>query len=301
MEAPQTLLLHVHVFLYGMTFAFILTADLMLIFGFYKTSRPFTIITKLFICLSICEITLLSLYLINAIVLEVIGSMARYHFIILYALVYLIFVTGLLIFWTISFLRFQSIYKPMYRIKTRTVYKILLLEFTVTVLAASGLSCGYALWIPNLDELTRVNSKVVLSLNLVITLINVCLNGTSLIILRKSTILKANLKRNVIVYQMMFKRKKRAINTLLLVTTVQFVCTLPATCMAFLELETLLKNEYKIILVAGHCLKLSTFGFESLIIILRSKSLRQFYKSKFCFRQMSETPDNRSAIELSMN
>ena len=38
--------------IYAVTFVFVLTSNLMLIYGFYKTNRHFKIITKLFIDLS---------------------------------------------------------------------------------------------------------------------------------------------------------------------------------------------------------------------------------------------------------
>ena len=43
---------------YGFLTVFVLTTNLMLIYGFYKTSRPFTIITKLFIYLSMVDIVM---------------------------------------------------------------------------------------------------------------------------------------------------------------------------------------------------------------------------------------------------
>ena len=43
---------------YGLLTVFVLTTNLMLIYGFYKTSRPFTIITKLFIYLSLADVNL---------------------------------------------------------------------------------------------------------------------------------------------------------------------------------------------------------------------------------------------------
>ena len=43
---------------YFLLMAFVVTSNLMLIYGFYKTSRTFTIITKLFIYLSLVDIVL---------------------------------------------------------------------------------------------------------------------------------------------------------------------------------------------------------------------------------------------------
>ena len=45
------------VYIYYVLIFFILASNIALIYGFYKTSRPFFIATKLFILLSICDIS----------------------------------------------------------------------------------------------------------------------------------------------------------------------------------------------------------------------------------------------------
>ena len=102
--------------LYGTTFTFVLISNFMLIYGFYKTSRPFTIITKLFIYLSISEEMFILSMLFNMVVSEINGVVTRLHYIIFFATLYLTLIISLFTFWIISFLRFLSIYKPMYQI-----------------------------------------------------------------------------------------------------------------------------------------------------------------------------------------
>ena len=273
---------------YAVTVVFVLTSNLMLIYGFYKTSRPFTIITKLFIYLSICEVAFIFCYVLNLINFILKGNTSNH--IILFGLTYFIVLMALFIFWTISFLRFLSIFKPMYRIETRTVYKILLLEAFISLLATTAISIGYMLVSSTIDELLNANSKVNIGLNLVVIFINLSLNLSSLIILRRSTNSKARQKKdNVLGNPMVVKQKTRALNTLLLITIIQLVCNLPATCWSIFTFEFLPKHIFLLILVICQCLQMSNFGINSLIIILRTKDLRHFYRLKCCLPNVNNT------------
>ena len=147
--------------LYGTTFTFVLTSNFMLIYGFYKTSRPFTIITKLFIHLSISEEMFILSMLFNMIVSQINGVVIRLHYIIFFAILYLTLMISLFIFWTISFLRFLSIYKPMYQIETRTLYKALLIAGFVILLVVTGMVLG-TLQIPTIVGIRILNSKICL-------------------------------------------------------------------------------------------------------------------------------------------
>ena len=89
---------------------FVLTSNLMLIYGFYKTSRPFTIITKLFIYLSMVDIAYHLLYITNMALLELLGLLLSCWVIYLYSfLLQFVNILGLSIFATISFLRHWSV------------------------------------------------------------------------------------------------------------------------------------------------------------------------------------------------
>ena len=268
---------------YAVTYVFILISNLMLIYGFYKTSRPFTIITKLFIYLSLVDVSWVSCSVVDSGIVSNGLPLPRYYFIIIFASVYSIIVLDQLILWTISFLRFLSIHKPMYRVNTRTVNKALVVEVFISFLIMT--SAGFYLWDSTIDELLRVNSDVVMVLNFTMMLTNLTLNMSSLIILRRSTNSKAQQKGNsVLGNQMVIKRKKMALNTLLLITFVQFVCTLPATCLSFIGLEIIIKYSDLTVLVIGHCLLLTYLGLNSLIVIYRTKSLREYYSCTKYFR-----------------
>ena len=229
------------------------------------------------------DIVLVSCYVMDSGVVISGGLVTRFHFILFFAAVYAILVIDLFIFWTISFLRFLSIYKPMYRINTESIYKILFLEVFISFLLAAGTVLAYYLWDSTIDELSIVNSKVITALNFIMTVTNLLLNMSSLIILRRSTNSKAQLKKHsVLANRMVIKRKKMALNTLLVITVVQFLCMIPATSLSLTGYGYLIKRGYITILVIGHCVLLSYLGLNSLILIYRTKSLRGFYKRKCC-------------------
>ena len=269
--------------LYGTSFLFVLTSNLMLIYGFYKTSRPFTIITKLFICLAICQLTVTLILVPNIICIVWIG-VSRLHYILFIAFIYLAVLMDLFTLLTISFLRFLTIFKPLYRVKTRTVYKILYLEFLVSVLAASSMFLGNIILVSEVIQVKMISYKISTGSNFVIVFITSTLNTSSLIILRRSTNSKAQQKGdNVLGNQMVIKRKKMALITLLLITLVQFVCTLPSACLSFMDVYGLLSNNYfSLMFFIFQCLQLLNIGIVSLIIVWRTKNLRQFYRSKCC-------------------
>ena len=285
------------VIFYAVTVVFVLTSNLMLIYGFYKTSRPFKIITKLFIYLSICEVAFILCYVLNSLNFTLKGNTSYY--VIIFGLTYFIVLMALLIFWTISFLRFLSIFKPMYRIETRTVYKILLLEVFISLLVTTTISIGYMLVSSTIDELLNVNSKVGIGLNIVVIFINLSLNLSSLIILRRSTNSKARQKKdNVLGNPMVVKQKKMALNTLLLITIVHMLCNTPETGVSFFKLQLQFKYNYYLILLTCQCLQLSNFGINSMIVILRNKNLREFYRLKCCSHKFNITNTHNREIQL---
>ena len=124
---------------YGLLTVFVLTTNLMLIYGFYKTSRPFTIITKLFIYLSLADVNLTLLTTFYA-------SLSTFDMGISCFFVYLIaFLTrfsyylGLTIFSTISFLRYRSIKKALNSINPNRIIIVLIVQFTACGLLAGNL------------------------------------------------------------------------------------------------------------------------------------------------------------------
>ena len=279
------------------TIVFILTSNLMLIYGFYKTSRSLTIVTKLFIYLSKTDITFI-LVMVVLFFVKKSGLNPRLFNALTNGLLYSIFIMDMLIFWTISFLRFLSIYKPMHRVKTRRIHIALLVDFLISFLAANTI-----FWTFNLIDSARVQSiKIVLAIIILFgaILVNLALHVASLIILRRSTSSKANQKgHNVLANQRVIRRNKKALNTLLLITVVQLFCLIPQPIIVIISEILKINTKFNVIGFC-QCLLASSFGFNSMIVILRTKKLRELYKRKFCcFPRINESLESQSATELS--
>ena len=278
---------------YAITFVFVLTSNLMLIYGFYKTSRPFKIITKLFIYLSICDTALMMI-----VVLNFIGSMSNYplHKILSLVSIYSVCLMGLLIFWTISVFRFISIFKPMYQINTRKVNIFLLVEVLICLFTAIVIFFVYNSM--TAARLESINLYVSIGIQLAMIFMNLSLNISSLIVLRRSTNLKARQKGdNVLGNPMVVKRKKMALNTLLLITIVQLVCNLPLTFYLWFFTVEMSNNVFSVFGFV-QCLQLSNTGINSLIVIWRKKDLHDFYRLKCCSSKGNKNVQNRGRIEL---
>ena len=270
---------------YLMTFIFVLVANSMLIYGFHKTSRPFTIVTKLFIYLSICEVAMITCILTAGVVLFVEGYTNHNLFIVLFLLIYLLTFSDLLIFWTISFLRFLSIYKPMYRFKTRTVNTILVSEIVASLLAAVTIIAVFIKRDVSFTEMAPLYSNIKLCAQLVLTFMILSLNMSSVILLRGSTNSKAQQATdNVSNNGMVIKQKKKATTTLLSITIILLVCSIPLTCLSFFKLDDFMRlgNGYMLLAVSFQCLQFTSYGINSLIVILRTKNLSKFYKIRCC-------------------
>lgn len=279
------------------TSVFLLTSNLMLIYGFCKTNRTFKTVTKLFIYLSTVDIAFMMVMSALYIVLKVAKLDRKFFDALTNASMFSIFIMDTFIFWTISFLRFLSIYKPIYQVKTRMVHIALLIELFISFLAAIAI-----FWIYNSVPAARLKSiDFIFSITILFAaiIINLLLNILSLIILKRSTNSKTHQKRDdVLRNQGAIKRKKRALNTLLIITVVQLGCTISLPLMAILS--GLLGSNIKFnVFVFCQCLLASSFGFNSIIVILRTKYLREFYTKKCCFIRENESLDNRNTMELS--
>ena len=113
--------------------------NLMLIYGFYKTSRPFSIVTKLFICLSVWDVLTALGFAINAILMYEFDMEHQKNcltLLIFFAFNRFQFFLGVDILLTISVLRFIALRWPFTRIRGRyVVYSITFNTLGGTVLA----------------------------------------------------------------------------------------------------------------------------------------------------------------------
>ena len=278
--------------LYGTTLLFILIANIMLIYGFYKTSRPFTTTTKLFIYLSFCEISLTSSMLLGGTFLASKSSLltSRVTYMAIFGSIFFTTFMDLFIFWTISFLRFISILKPLYPIENRTVNRILLFDFLISLLGTSSVIFAYVLTDSRKSQMLDINWKLTLSIELSMLLLNLIINTSSIIILKRSssTTYLAQQKdgdeesKSIQPASSAISQKQRASKTILLLTILYLVCGFPNIVVCFVDFNSLFGKPLVVIIAICQCIKMSNFGINSLIIILRTKKLRDFYAIKFC-------------------
>ena len=267
----------------GGIFLFVLVANSMLIYGFHKTSRPFTIVTKLFIYMSICDTIMVSFYLLSYAIFIIGNHIDEVYYAVARTVYYWIEFTNLFLFWTISFLRFLSIYKPMYRFETGIVNKILVIEILVTFFSATLILTLFTILGLSLGNMMRLNREVTLGKQLTMLFTNLSLNMSSVILLRRSTNSKARQATdNVSNNTMVIKQKKKALHTLILITICQALCNIPLACYLLFEAELYSGAKGFFTMTCFHCIQLSYHGFNSLIIISRTKSLRKFYRIQCC-------------------
>ena len=120
------------IFLLYAIFFFILASNISLIYGFYKTSRPFSIPTKLFILLSICDISFgLSGVLLTIFGIFKIESLSCTFYMALFSLNTFLFFYVSCIFTTICTLRYVAFRRPFLHIKERTIWLALFVESLV--------------------------------------------------------------------------------------------------------------------------------------------------------------------------
>ena len=145
--------------LYGLLTVFVLTSNLMLIYGFYKTSPPFTIITKLFIYLSLVD-TIMNLVTTFYITLTFLDySMTCLAVFFMLAFMQLIYILGLVIFATISFLRYWSIKKPLHSIGTSRIVIVLIVQAVVCIIIGSSFMAFFYLGVSP-DQMMKVNYAI---------------------------------------------------------------------------------------------------------------------------------------------
>ena len=277
-----------YVSLYGTTFTFIVITNSMLIYGFHKTSRPFTTTTKLFIYLSLCEISLISCVFLSGFLF---ASESRITYMIIFGSIYFCLFMDLFIFWTISFLRFISILKPLYPIENKTVNRILLLDIFISLLFPSAVIFIFIITDATAIGMLDINGKLTIGIQFALVFVNLSINVSSLVILRQrspsSSSYLAQQRESTTKQQQpaplppgVSQKKKKALNTLLLMTILFIVCAVPDTILYLIDFNSLL-TFIAIIYPLCQCIQMSNFGINSLIIILRTKKLRAFYVMKF--------------------
>ena len=283
---------------YFLLMAFVLTSNLMMINDFYKTSRPLTIITKLFIYLSLVDIatTAFRTFYTFQLFLDLnIPCLIIYITIVLMEFTYLL---GNAIFATISFLRYWSIKKPLYAVEASRILIILIIQVIVCGLLAGSLLIMIYL---DLDprEMVKVIYAIPVSQFLAVSFVlsvNI-LSYKNLKSTKSMTKLSANVENTPPPRR---KTLSEAITCLLYITAFYILCPLPMFILILIGKDLMLSKSWRFYLfIFTQILYMSNTGINSLIVILRTKKLHEFYKIKCCTPKVNSNAQNRR-IEMAV-
>ena len=260
------------------TIVFVLTTNLMLIYGFYKTSRPFTIITKLFIYLSMVDIAYILLrtfYMAQGFLNLKLPCLMVYIVIVFMEFTY---TTGIVTFATISFLRYWSIKKPLHTINTSRIIFVLIVQAVFLGLLSGSLLIGVYFHEP--QELIDINYIHPITLFLATAFV-LTVNITSYKKLKSMERING-FSDNVEDTSTQRQKSLSEANTCLLYITVFYIiCPLPLF-IANLVLDQLLSFNWGFYLFTfTQMVNMTNPGINSLIAIMRTKNLREFYETKY--------------------
>ena len=274
---PQTIL-----------FAFVLTSNLMLIYGFYKTSRPFTIVTKLFIYLSLCDIAMISLrtlYAFQAFLDIQLPCMLAHILVVLMEFAYLY---GVVIFATISFLRYRSIVKPLHSINAKQILVALAVQAIVCgLLAGSILVMVYLKVDP--EDLMKVFYFFPVTQFLAVSFVLI-VNFMSYKKLKSMKAMSGLSADNVENTSNQRQKTMSEANTCLLyITAFYILCPAPIfiwNLVSIFQIDFLSDKLFSLkfnLFILSQMFYMSNTGINSLIVIWRTKNLREFYRMKCCY------------------
>ena len=283
---------------YFLLMSFVITSNLMLIYGFYKTSRPFTIITKLFIYLSLVDVATTAFRMFYT--FEIFLNLNMPCLIIYFTVVLteFTFLLGIAIFVTISFLRYWSIKKPLHDIEASRILIILIIQVIVCGLLAGSLMIMFYLEL-DAREMIKVIYALPVSQFLAVSFV-LSINILSYKNLKSS---KSMTELSATVENTPPPRRKtlsEAITCLLYITAFYILCPLPMFILILIGKDLMLSKSWGFYLfIFTQILYMSNTGINSLIVILRTKKLHEFYKIKCCTPKVNSNAQNRR-IEMAV-
>ena len=275
---------------YALLTTFVLTSNLMLIYGFYKTSRPFTIITKLFIYLSLMDIVLVSLtgFYTSLSIFDMDISCSSVY--IIASLTRFVFYLGLAIFATISFLRYWSIKKPLHSIEANRIVFVLIVQAILCGAFAGDILIVFFL---NLNPvlIMKTNYALPISQFLAVSFV-LSINIMSYRILKSMKMMSGFSADNIENTSTQRQKTMSEANICLLYITVFYIiCPIPVFVVYLFRADTVISySGGSYLYTYTHIFYLSNGGINSLIVIIRTKYLREFYKKKFYFSKISRSP-----------
>ena len=277
---------------------FVQTSNLMLIYGLYKTSRPFTIVTKLFIYLSLTDIVL-NLVIILYTTSALLYSMSCLAVYLTFTFMQLAYLLGIFIFATISFLRYWSIKKPLHSIETRHLVIALIAQCIVSGLIGAGFLALFNFRV-SYEQMTKVNYSIPISQFLAVSFVLIVntMSYKKLKSMKRMSGFSADNAENTSTQRR--KILSEANICLLYITAFYILCPAPLFVITWFGLERLLEYSWGFYLfMATHIFYMSNGGFNSMIVIIRTKNLREFYRVKLCcFPRINGSPKYQNSTEL---
>ena len=271
---------------YCLLILFMLTTNLMLIYGFYKTSRPFTITTKLFIYLSVVDIAMTlfkTFYAMQGFLNFKVPCLVVLLVVVLMEFTY---IYGLCIFATISFLRYHSIKKPLQSINSSRLIIVLVVQGIFCGLLTSSLLVMIYL---NVESKTRMQAFYFLPISQFLAVAFVLI--VNIMSYRKLKAMKRMTKFSESVQSRSTQRQRKmseANTCLLYITAFYLMCPLPMfalSLLAMFERKWFYVTSYSsrmYLFTFTQMLYMANTGINSLIVILRTNTLRNFYRFKYC-------------------
>ena len=280
------------IILLGMV-CFVFTSNLLLIYGFHKTSRPFNITSKLFILLSVLDMVYCSGCTLNALFCIVITEYPCDVFHAFLSFNHFLFLFVFCVFATISMLRFLALKKPFWIVSPFRIYVVLFISFITSL--AYGATYYYLYTQDDLKKLdvTDIFGATSLSISMVFTLV---INILSYVHLNRSINGKKKMEnasteldhqsssgnhrqqdRDGISPQgESDERKREAVKTLIIITLFYIICYLPMTVYMIVSSSGLVQSQEVRMMVLFY-FSLTNGGCNSLIYILRCQKIRRLF------------------------
>lgn len=265
---------------YTIMFLFVLPLNTILVYGFYKTSRPFSVITKLFILLSVLDTCYSAGLVYQSIVASDNSSLPCSVIFPSMASLIGIWTFGFLVLCSISFLRNLSIRRPLYQTSAKHV------SYAVIVQGLFGFLYGAVITVIALavQDMRLFNTVLLVTMSMQIVICCFILVTSILsyrgLQLSSGPVVDSDTKSPAVEHRN--QRKAHALKTLVLITGYYCLSTCPSIILNSTGLEILATDWGLGLILAFTCLQLSNAGVNSLILILRTKKLREYFGIKRC-------------------
>ena len=245
----------------------------MLIYGFFKTSRPFSIVTKSFIYLSCTDILTAFLNMIQSnvfIYAQSVSSTAKW---ILASLATVLTTFGIFIFFTICVFRYLALQKPLLQLGSRYLHRVLLIGFLGHLVYGVGIYFGNT----EIDRDNLIFCQAIASASFLLIIISILVLN-----IMSYRAIRANLTSND------FKNnssesQKEAVNTLIIMSISYAVFNLPMPIYLLFGLAKRVRIPFRLrleITVLTYALTIVNVGMNAVVYIVRTKKIRTFFRQK---------------------